>query len=1492
MSLLTPPSTGHRSDKENRPTTDSRSHVVWSQHHQFHDISDSPRPLKCLSANRDRPVKSILKKSSYPLLPLIDMNPREETPEPEDPLMDLHYLEGPVFTIVSPLATMQELNEAYGRLMARLRAAVLGSTDADASWPLFHPIRQCKADFVASIVRDLRRALEDPAEKFPNQEQEIPGQEDDAKAAASLPSPKHSPKKKKGMSAEQVKYARDLCTTSHSAMKLLALVMGLPAIYKLFSDTQLKELLGQVLAIPNADSLPTPNARKTCALAIWVIQVQRLSRSILQPLSIRIAHVIRRGIDGELGKEGKKGSASDGLKAIHDLSVFQPTTFVPAFTNILDSILNNLLAPTLALRQQACQALCGIVLGLITLPRSSTSIHSRISNIVADYVTQIPESRSPKPIRSATPSPSKLAQEPTIYRTLRATLNATEPVHSAQGPVWALVVLACFIVLLGPTMIHNNKIFRSLSTLLSLSMRHKKSSVRALGCVAWRCVAWVYFLPGNDNALETSLAHDMLKDKRESIWKALMNVVDVQTGVAIIAAVLGEENTDSDDTLLRTISVLENMVTKQTNVVDVIETLKCLVSFETTKAPWKVNKLIMPAIFTANPSLLAVEYKSLSVAVNDMLLAQPPLEDVRCLSKEEVAQEWVFDGMIKLWKQALANLKKFDETEVSGMACDLLLVWQGLLGAVASVLQDAGDDEESAMEFTRKAADVLVDLLVDSDLDLMSSKPAQITPEAPVPGVFALSGKTNGELKLQIVSEMWRITHMVFHETNLRRAGERLLSCLMKVEDELVESNNDARQLWVSLCVKTLSVCDVDAMKMFWGIEEGGCEWDWTEEVRAVVWRIFIEKWSEGDCNWEGAAVLLGEPFTSPRPQILGNEDSKKWEDFLQYAFDKALDYGLDSVAVLNAIAALILEHQDSCSPASIQVGDLLMSHLDMKEIREIPEILMEFVNDTMKSSYPPEPANQDISRWMIRTLTNAIEQCPTGLGSKLLDLVQEGVCVWVADEREVWSADDYEYEIVPLYAQALFCIQFLRPSMENLEKFASVIESGFIGRRDKPQLVKDQFESFWSVTYGTWEAPSEGWPEGIQRCLGIGADITLERASSPLPPSSPTLSDYEFPRTSTPEAGGPIVLVPETPSTPIASLASRNSSPVCQLEESTEPCFPRLLPTVSPTSPIRARGTPSSASATPTTPKRAGKRAFGVGSASASTVTPKSSKRRRIEGGEDKENASPRPFTLMQIPSVTERIAIKSPLGPVGSSSLNRKPSGAMKRQLEVESEDECGARLAGEPSPSKKGKFEKKVLGSGRKRTASVGSDSSVEERDVESTLLQPSPCSVHSGKRYFMEAVVIPPFEKTLFYRRMRSASLESFEEPETTSTSRGRTTQKAKPSGKSIKKMNVALDPFISSSSPTQIPAPRRPKNLAVPKLLRMTSAPAVMPKSSSSSDDDPRYGQVTPHHLISPAPKKALDMFDPPSDDSLPSSSPTKSAASRRIRRIGSFGDVA
>ena len=63
-----------------------------------------------------------------------------------------------------------------------------------------------------------------------------------------------------------------------------------------------------------APELPTINARKTCALAVWLIQTMQLPAEVVEPAAQRIAYAIRRGIEGELGREGKKGAVNDGLK--------------------------------------------------------------------------------------------------------------------------------------------------------------------------------------------------------------------------------------------------------------------------------------------------------------------------------------------------------------------------------------------------------------------------------------------------------------------------------------------------------------------------------------------------------------------------------------------------------------------------------------------------------------------------------------------------------------------------------------------------------------------------------------------------------------------------------------------------------------------------------------------------------------------------------------------------------------------------------------------------------------------------------------------------------------------------------------------------------------------------------------------------------------------------------------------------------------------------
>jgi len=160
------------------------------------------------------------------------MKQRQCTPEPSEILRNEGYLTRPlnlIFSVQDPnsLESLAALIEGYNVLAARLRSATTESTDGDSDWPLFVPLRQNTEAFVDAVIRDLGRALVDPLSSPSVPEEEMP--------KFILPSPEKSPTRKKdGMTGEQVKYARDLCTTCHSAIRALSVILTLPRFYKIF----------------------------------------------------------------------------------------------------------------------------------------------------------------------------------------------------------------------------------------------------------------------------------------------------------------------------------------------------------------------------------------------------------------------------------------------------------------------------------------------------------------------------------------------------------------------------------------------------------------------------------------------------------------------------------------------------------------------------------------------------------------------------------------------------------------------------------------------------------------------------------------------------------------------------------------------------------------------------------------------------------------------------------------------------------------------------------------------------------------------------------------------------------------------------------------------------------------------------------------------------------------------------------------------------------
>ena len=238
MLLPTPPSSSHRRDKdkenrffEARPSTRS---VIWDDQLEIHCLSTPLKPLTVLSKQRPSAKHSILKRSSQNTTLLVppDTKRRQCTPEPNEILRNESYLTRPLTQIISvqdpnSSETLAALIEGYNVLAARLRSATIESTDGDSDWPLFVPLRQNTNAFVDAVIRDLGRALVDPLSPSPVSDDEV--------SKFILPSPERSPARKKdGMTGEQVKYARDLCTICHSAIRALSVILALPGFYKFF----------------------------------------------------------------------------------------------------------------------------------------------------------------------------------------------------------------------------------------------------------------------------------------------------------------------------------------------------------------------------------------------------------------------------------------------------------------------------------------------------------------------------------------------------------------------------------------------------------------------------------------------------------------------------------------------------------------------------------------------------------------------------------------------------------------------------------------------------------------------------------------------------------------------------------------------------------------------------------------------------------------------------------------------------------------------------------------------------------------------------------------------------------------------------------------------------------------------------------------------------------------------------------------------------------
>ena len=148
-----------------------------------------------------------------------------------------------------------------------------------------------------------------------------------------------------------------------------------------------------------------------------------------------------------------------------------------------------------------------------------------------------------------------------------------------------------------------------------------------------------------------------------------MSVLECQTGIANIAALLGDQNSrNSEEPLRLCLEVLKSMAAKSGHsCYDATQTMMQMVSLingEDDQDPWDHNLLLPKALFSTSSGLFTTEYKNLTQAIRPLFENLASVGDVRPLTREELTKDWVLAGLMTAWKSALGHLELCDEAEM------------------------------------------------------------------------------------------------------------------------------------------------------------------------------------------------------------------------------------------------------------------------------------------------------------------------------------------------------------------------------------------------------------------------------------------------------------------------------------------------------------------------------------------------------------------------------------------------------------------------------------------------------------------------------------------------------------------------------------------------------------------------------------------------------------------------------------------------------------
>jgi hypothetical protein len=113
------------------------------------------------------------------------------------------------------------------------------------------------------------------------------------------------------------------------------------------------------------------------------------------------------------------------------------------------------------------------------------------------------------------------------------------------------------------------------------------------------------------------------------------------------------------------------------------------------------------------------------------------------------------------------------------------------------------------------------------------------------------------------------------------------------------------------------------------------------------------------------ADTLAAHTVLNALPTAIMDLDAR--DTTLQVCLARVLDDGADAARVFDHLAGTIASTHIPTGAFATRAAELMLSHLETPT--DAPALLG-FANDTLISTYPPEPQNKVASMWLIRTAT------------------------------------------------------------------------------------------------------------------------------------------------------------------------------------------------------------------------------------------------------------------------------------------------------------------------------------------------------------------------------------------------------------------------------------------------------------------------------------------------------------------------------------------